>query len=57
MARPALGKTKYTATMSPDLLAQFDEAAKAIGRTRSDVIEELVRKFVQRQPTPIATKK
>lgn len=47
MGRKALDKEKYTATMSRDALAAFDKAVNAIGRTRSDVLEELARKFVK----------
>jgi metal-responsive CopG/Arc/MetJ family transcriptional regulator len=49
MPRPSLGKVKYTATISPELLAGLDAVAQALGKTRSDVLEELVRKLLQRQ--------
>jgi metal-responsive CopG/Arc/MetJ family transcriptional regulator len=50
MPRPSLGKVKYTATIAPELLVGLDAAAQALGKTRSDLIEELVRRFLQRQP-------
>jgi predicted transcriptional regulator len=49
MSRPSLGKVKYTHTMPPELLERVDELARSLARTRSDVIEEAVRKFVQRK--------
>lgn len=44
VGRPKLGKKDYTSTMSPDVLKALDAYAKRVGRTRGEVIEELVRR-------------
>lgn len=43
MGRKALGKVPYTATMSEAALSRLDQEAARVSRTRSEVIEELVR--------------
>ncbi len=46
MGRKALGKEPYTATMTKALLRRFDVETAKLGRTRSDVLEELARFWI-----------
>jgi len=46
VGRPPLGKEPYTSTMAPDVRKKLDAYAKRLGKTRGEVIEELVRRHL-----------
>lgn len=54
MGRPKLYRKPFTGTLSPEMRDRVDAYAKATHRTRSDVIEDLIRDHVP--PAPGETK-
>jgi metal-responsive CopG/Arc/MetJ family transcriptional regulator len=57
MGRRKLEKVPYTATMNGETLKALDAAALAIGRTRSDVIQELVQFYLKSRDSEMAAAK
>lgn len=57
MARPSLGKTRFPASLPPDLLKKLDALAKDQHRTRADVIQEAVEQYVVKAGTVKPKKK
>lgn len=48
MPRQSLGKTRFPASLPPDLLSRLDAIAKVQHRTRADVIQEAVEAYVSK---------
>lgn len=57
MGRKPLGKDRYNITCPPKVMADFDAAVAAQGKTRSDVLADLMREYAKKHPASAPPKR